>query len=203
MKWIKLIFFIFLLVLNFKWISLAANEDFQNVVSTIKISVCGDGVIEGGEECEGDNLNGETCESLGYAGGTLTCDIACSFDTSGCIVPTPTATPVPTATATPASTPATVVTEPTTTTSTITPTPTPTPALPRFLRFFDIDGSGRIEVVELFSAVKRWVDEWKSFIKEDIAGEIELAEEFRNCDLNQDGRCDLVDLSILLYYVGR
>jgi hypothetical protein len=71
----------------------------ETVGATIKICFCGNGIIEGGgygceEDCEGDDLGGQTCESLGYAGGTLACDSApttCTFDTSGCI-PLPTVT---------------------------------------------------------------------------------------------------------------
>lgn len=48
-----------------------------------EISECGNGTIEGTEECDGSNLDGETCESLGYDGGTLSCS-ECSFDTSQC-----------------------------------------------------------------------------------------------------------------------
>jgi len=46
---------------------------------------CGDGMIDPGEYCDGENLNGETCESLGYVGGTLTCSEYCNFDPSGCV----------------------------------------------------------------------------------------------------------------------
>ncbi len=47
---------------------------------------CGDGVIQAadGEDCDGDDLNDSTCESQGYAGGTLACDALCRFDESGC-----------------------------------------------------------------------------------------------------------------------
>lgn len=46
---------------------------------------CGDGVIEGAEVCDGANLGGETCQSLGFSGGTLACNATCdAFDTSAC-----------------------------------------------------------------------------------------------------------------------
>jgi hypothetical protein len=47
---------------------------------------CGDGVISGGEICDGGALNGETCGSQGFSSeGTLKCASDCgSFDTSGC-----------------------------------------------------------------------------------------------------------------------
>ncbi len=47
-------------------------------------ATCGDGVIEGSESCDGSNLGTETCETQGFAGGTLACDSACGLDTSGC-----------------------------------------------------------------------------------------------------------------------
>jgi len=46
--------------------------------------VCGDDVVDTGEECDGANLDGETCVSQGCSGGTLACDGACGFDLSGC-----------------------------------------------------------------------------------------------------------------------
>ncbi|MFH1802828.1 MAG: right-handed parallel beta-helix repeat-containing protein [archaeon] len=64
-------------------------------------SVCGNGVIELGEECEcgadgicengDDNLTGETCESQGFPAGNLTatglvCGFDCTFNTSDCSV---------------------------------------------------------------------------------------------------------------------
>jgi hypothetical protein len=49
------------------------------------IVVCGDGVREGNELCDGSDLGGETCQSQGFDGGTLACNENCDgFDTSGC-----------------------------------------------------------------------------------------------------------------------
>lgn len=46
---------------------------------------CGDGVVQPGEQCDGDRLQGFDCASLGLSGGTLDCDpITCTFDTSMC-----------------------------------------------------------------------------------------------------------------------
>ena len=46
---------------------------------------CGDGVIDAGEDCDGSNLGGQTCQSQGFGGGTLACTSGCQFDTSGCV----------------------------------------------------------------------------------------------------------------------
>ncbi|MBK8237185.1 MAG: hypothetical protein IPK74_16690 [Deltaproteobacteria bacterium] len=45
---------------------------------------CGDGVIELDEECDGDDLGGFDCASLGLGDGTLTCTAQCYFDLGGC-----------------------------------------------------------------------------------------------------------------------
>ena len=51
---------------------------------------CGDGVIDAsGELCDGADLGGDTCTTLGFAGGTLACAAACTFDTRGCNSPLP------------------------------------------------------------------------------------------------------------------
>jgi len=50
--------------------------------------VCGDGLIEGLEQCDGANVAGVQCVQVGYLGGTVACDATCHFDWSGCTVPT-------------------------------------------------------------------------------------------------------------------
>ncbi len=58
----------------------------SNRVCAPTASVCGDGVVEGGEECEAGVPLGDTCETLGFTSGTLACDDpTCSYDTSGCV----------------------------------------------------------------------------------------------------------------------
>jgi len=46
---------------------------------------CGNGSVDAGEECDGGNVGGADCTTLGlgFTGGQLACD-GCSFDTSAC-----------------------------------------------------------------------------------------------------------------------
>ncbi|MDF1562318.1 MAG: hypothetical protein P1V51_04700 [Deltaproteobacteria bacterium] len=44
---------------------------------------CGNGTIDLGEDCEAGNLNGASCQSLGYGGGSLFCT-GCLFDEGSC-----------------------------------------------------------------------------------------------------------------------
>jgi formylglycine-generating enzyme len=49
---------------------------------------CGNGVLESGEECDGEALGGKTCESLCYSGGSLRCTRRCTLSIASCTVPT-------------------------------------------------------------------------------------------------------------------
>ncbi|HOE82571.1 MAG TPA: hypothetical protein PK329_06375 [Myxococcota bacterium] len=51
-------------------------------------AVFGNGEIEGDEQCDGAELNGQTCITRGFTGGELACTATCQFDTSGCTAPT-------------------------------------------------------------------------------------------------------------------
>jgi YVTN family beta-propeller protein len=47
-------------------------------------STCGNSSVEPTEECDGTNLAGESCTSLGFSGGTLACGSTCEFETKDC-----------------------------------------------------------------------------------------------------------------------
>lgn len=51
--------------------------------------VCGNGAVEGSETCDGSNLSGQSCQSIGYLGGVLSCRAPgttdeCTLDESAC-----------------------------------------------------------------------------------------------------------------------
>jgi MSHA biogenesis protein MshQ len=46
--------------------------------------LCGNGLVDPGEDCDGTALGGKTCASLGHTGGALACDGLCKFDQTAC-----------------------------------------------------------------------------------------------------------------------
>jgi hypothetical protein len=48
---------------------------------------CGNGVIDAGEKCDGDDLGGATCASEGLGDGPVACTASCQLDTSACVAP--------------------------------------------------------------------------------------------------------------------
>lgn len=59
-------------------------------IGAVEVVFCGDGVIQKtsfGEECDGSNLDSQTCGGLGYKTGlgSLSCTSACKFDASACV----------------------------------------------------------------------------------------------------------------------
>ncbi|MFH2007143.1 MAG: hypothetical protein ABI333_11200 [bacterium] len=72
--------------------TLACNNTCDGWVTTqCTAAVCGNNTAEGGEVCDGADLGGNDCTTLGlpYTGGTLSCDAASScqaFDTSQCVI---------------------------------------------------------------------------------------------------------------------
>lgn len=55
--------------------------------SQIKIEIltlCGNNIIESGEQCDGSNLGGLSCQQFGFSGGALSCTVNCTVYTGAC-----------------------------------------------------------------------------------------------------------------------
>lgn len=59
------------------------------LVPRVTTAQCGNAVIEGDEQCDGDALRGFTCQTLGFSAGTMRCSPSCQLDTSSCTVANP------------------------------------------------------------------------------------------------------------------
>ena len=57
-------------------------------LTSVEPELCGNGVIDQGETCDGTALGGLTCEGEGLPPGVLSCASDCTLDTSGCILET-------------------------------------------------------------------------------------------------------------------
>jgi hypothetical protein len=63
---------------------------FQKIKSTsvtvtaIVPGVCGNGIKEINEQCDGSDFGGQTCFNFGYSGGSLSCNANCTLNFSGC-----------------------------------------------------------------------------------------------------------------------
>lgn len=60
----------------------AGKVTVQNLHTTTPV-VCGNGLVEGPEQCDGSNLLGKSCQGLGFPSGTLSC-ASCTFNTNAC-----------------------------------------------------------------------------------------------------------------------
>ena len=50
---------------------------------------CGNGIIDNNEQCDGNNLNGQSCSSFGFSQGSLSCTATCTLVTNQCSNPPP------------------------------------------------------------------------------------------------------------------
>lgn len=83
MKFLKIIQFVILVLF-----CLIPIQTFSSLTVEIFATVpgCGDGIITSGEQCDGSNLGGSSCSSLGFSSGILSCGSACTFNTYQCLM---------------------------------------------------------------------------------------------------------------------
>lgn len=53
-------------------------------ITAIVPGVCGNGIKEINEQCDGNDFGGQTCSNFGFSGGSLSCNSNCTVNTSGC-----------------------------------------------------------------------------------------------------------------------
>lgn len=110
-------------------------NDISNISAIVGISVCGNGILEGGEDCE--KIVNKSCKDLGYLSGQLKCDISCSFDTSNCLKEEVKADQ---------------------------DTQIVTTDIPSYLESFDENSDGVITKQEFCTRLVTWITEWKTIL---------------------------------------
>jgi hypothetical protein len=194
-SYMQLALLIFVGLFVFSLTSSAATN--QTVDARVKLGICGNDIAEDNEDCDNADLKGKTCKTLGYASGALSCLPSCDYDTTLCI-------PEVTSTSSDGGESGGFHSEdepPFATQEAI------TYVIPEVVRLFDTNGDGKLTSGEIYGLTKKWFDIWKGTLEDQIAagnqGSQVINKETWTCDLNNDGVCDLVDFSILMYYVNR
>lgn len=159
-------------------------SEYSHIGATVKISVCGNNIVEDMEDCEVGLNEIFNCKDFGFQEKEILCDISCAYDLLLC-VPIPPTKPE-------------IEENPMTTPSKIEDN---TPKLPLLINLWDSNSNGKLELTEFATFVKEWVGQWKSFISlttdKPTDEKIEVA---RTCDINYDNICNLKDFSIILYH---
>ncbi|MGL5830643.1 MAG: hypothetical protein ACRCZE_00675, partial [Candidatus Altimarinota bacterium] len=55
-----------------------------SIISGPDLLSCGDGNVDVGEECDGDEMNNQSCTTMGYDSGSISCNDDCTLNTSDC-----------------------------------------------------------------------------------------------------------------------
>ena len=64
--------------------SLTTDSTASIVANFRNSATCGNGILEGGEECDGLDLGGASCSAVGCSSGAPTCSSSCTLDYSAC-----------------------------------------------------------------------------------------------------------------------
>ena len=59
------------------------SESYSLPIQVVAAATCGNGVIESGEQCDGNNFGVKTCSNYGFSSGSLTCN-SCIISTNSC-----------------------------------------------------------------------------------------------------------------------
>lgn len=111
-----------------------ASNDFSRIGATVKISVCGNNIVEANEDCEKGLGIQYDCRNFGYAPKLINCDISCAYDILSCKN-------------------IEEIKEENTESK-----------LPKLMIVWDSNNDGKLAFEELTSFLVKWVDNWKSFV---------------------------------------
>jgi hypothetical protein len=61
-----------------------ADADADGIGDACEGPVCGNGVVDADEQCDGSDFSGDSCTARGFDGGSLTCTALCTIDDATC-----------------------------------------------------------------------------------------------------------------------
>lgn len=175
-----------------------AQEASSSLDATVKVSVCGDFIAEGPEECDNEDIKNATCRSLGYDTGELSCNPDCTLDRSLCTGTAPVPPPPSDDTNDDEDSDSSGSSRRSrnrVTQAVVTITEAVVEEVSQIvmkLGRFDLNNNGILDFEEIHAAMRIWVIAWRS-----------PTPDIETCDVNNDGVCNLKDFSVILYYTDR
>jgi len=163
--------------------SIFAFSDLSLIGASVKVSVCGDDLVEGQEDCEMGLNHMFNCQDFGYLPDIIYCDNSCAYDLLSCKPIKPIVPPIDN------------------NNNNKEPEVIEEPSLPKLMINWDKNSDGLFTLEEFASFITNWINNWKSFIiipKENTEKETVA----RECDINSDKVCNVTDFSIILYYLN-
>lgn len=91
-RYLRVIIYLFpLFLVGIFYITQNVSAQDSLVSATVQpiLTVCGNNIIEHGEECDNTELANLTCSNFGFDSGSLSCDSSCDIDASACYNETP------------------------------------------------------------------------------------------------------------------
>lgn len=86
MKRMFYVFAAFAAIIVLVWACSSERDERIGKVSLAEVGMCGDDIIDEGEDCDGLELGGNDCTTVpgNFCGGILSCTGECTFDTTSC-----------------------------------------------------------------------------------------------------------------------
>lgn len=84
-QYLRVITYLFpLFLVGIFFVILAVDAQQATVNADVKISVCGNNIAEGGEECDNSDFAGQACTNFGFDTGNLSCEVDCTISVANC-----------------------------------------------------------------------------------------------------------------------
>jgi len=148
-----------------------AQDQVSKIDVRVGMPVCGNGIRENDEQCDGADMAGKNCQTLGFSRGVLSCKPSCELNVAGC------SRTQSSSGSSAGSVPAQIINNAAAVAKLV---------ASGVLAKGDLNSDGKVNLVD-FSIAAYWYG--RVFLPAAKAS-----------DLNSDGKVDLADFSIMAYY---